>query len=242
MKNFITKNYKYLITALCVLFMAFAGLFVSAFSTAKATDETSNDKIYEIAADKLPGDLRSFDQGSTYAENTYIFFSPDWLDSNYSHIGFEGTSNGGSSSITIYKDNININLMLDVSTVTTVNFTFNMEAGKVYYYKLPVALEVSRIIATFAEPPADSAPFEELIMTNAIQIDDTGTFDPTVTEQPGEDVTGNEDKKTDIGDFFANLGDSISSWIGDNVGLSVSGGAVLVIGGIILLFILFKKK
>lgn len=61
---------------------------------------------------------------------------------------------------------------------------------------------------------------------------------PDAPEAGNDNVNGGDVVK----DWFNAASDDVQDWVGQNLGFAVSGSAVLIIGGIIILYILFKRK
>ena len=95
----------------------------------------------------------------------------------------------------------------------------DIEAEKYYALKMPQGTEISNMDVILVPD----------VSTSMIKVSDTFTVSESDTDN-------------NIGDWFNDLGNTISDWFNENVGLAVSGSAVLVIGGILLLFILFRKR
>ena len=50
------------------------------------------------------------------------------------------------------------------------------------------------------------------------------------------------ENKFDLSEWLHNAGNDVSAWLGDNVGISVSGGTLLIVGGVILFFALRRRR
>ncbi len=50
-----------------------------------------------------------------------------------------------------------------------------------------------------------------------------------------------EKQPFDLGDWLKNAGNDVSAWLGDNVGISITGGTVLIIGAVII-FLVFRRR
>ena len=186
---------------------------ITATDAIKVSDTFDGVLIHEIAETDLPADLKVIEEGDDLS-GKYIFFSLDWFASDSSAL-----LNLSPGDIALNSTGITLNCLINNYSSVNTMATFNIESGKIYYYQLP---DIGLAGTTMPET------------AEVFKISDTFTG---ITE-PEE----NTDDKTDIGDWFNDLGNTISDWLGENVGLTVSGSAVLVIGGIILFFIIFRKR
>lgn len=198
------------------------------------SDTFNGNIVHEISETDLPDDLRYLEKGEDLS-GKYIFFSGEWIKAatymmNISPKGMLTFAYAGASSqigIMTYYDNASSN-----SSVLKVN----LDSAVYYYMQLPD-------LGTVAESNTNLNAFKVSDTFTPADLEEPET-DPGV-EDPGSDIekpdTDAEEPGT-VGDWFNDLGNTISDWLGENVGLTVSGSAVLVIGGIILFFIIFRKR
>lgn len=78
--------------------------------------------------------------------------------------------------------------------------------------------------------------------------DPTEPTDPTEPENPGDptESTNNEaeenKKPFDLGEWFYNAGEDVSTWISENVGIATTGSTVLIVAAVIVFVLIFKKR
>lgn len=142
----------------------------------------------------------------------YLFFSLDWFTGQDSSALLE--LNPGD--IVLNSNGFELRYKTNPDNEDFITESFAVESGKIYYCRLPELGTAGQLNPATAE---------------VFKVSDTfsGPADP-------------DDGKTSFGDWFNNLGETVSAWLNDNVGLAISGSGVLVIGGIILFFIIFRKR
>ena len=196
------------------------------------SDTFNGNIVHEISETDLPDDLRYLEKGEDLS-GKYIFFSGDWIKAatymmNISPKGMLTFAYSGASSL------IGIMTYYDDASSNSSVFKVNLDSAVYYYMQLPD-------LGTVAESNTNLNAFKVSDTFTPADIEDPGTD----VEDPGSDIenpdTDAEEPGT-VGDWFNDLGNTISDWLGENVGLTVSGSAVLVIGGIILFFIIFRKR
>lgn len=177
-------------------------------------------ELIEISEDQLPSDIRTLNAGEDISGKALFIFSDDF-------------SEYVDSSISFMVGSIEYMIMNNYFGVNGPGISYNvnsLKSGTWYYY----------IVS-----PDSPAVVYDLFDSDLISISDTFPETDPGVEDPGSDIenpdTDAEEPGT-VGDWFNDLGNTISDWLGENIGLTVSGSAVLVIGGIILFFIIFRKR
>lgn len=67
--------------------------------------------------------------------------------------------------------------------------------------------------------------------------------EPNETTEPENSETNNEGKKPfDFGEWIYNAGENVSTWISDNVGVATTGSTVLIVGAIIIIVLIFRRR
>lgn len=61
-------------------------------------------------------------------------------------------------------------------------------------------------------------------------------------DEPSSEPSTDEKKPFDLGEWFVNAGEDVSTWINENVGVKTTGSTVLIVGAIIIIIIVARKR
>ena len=81
----------------------------------------------------------------------------------------------------------------------------------------------------------------ELLFDRYGQAAEEPTTEPEQDEPSSEPSTDGK-KPFDLGEWFINAGEDVSTWINENVGVATTGSTVLIVGAIIIIIILARKR
>lgn len=68
------------------------------------------------------------------------------------------------------------------------------------------------------------------------------TTEEPSTEPEQDEPSTDEKKPFDLGEWFVNAGEDVSTWINENVGVATTGSTVLIVGAIIIIIIVARKR
>ena len=243
MKQFINKNFKLLLAMLCALLLACAGLCCMTLNIANAAEETDDLSEYfspgfvEIDESELPN-LRSVQVGEDLSGKT-VYMNCKFLhclDTENSTFTFEN----------YYVDFSDQNIGSDTESAGLVFLQKNVGPMKNIFSYMKTDVETVHAVDSHyysVTMPDDLGIITEIDLKYTVPVDypaNEGTI--IKVEDPNNVTDGDQTENPSIGDWFNNLGNTISDWLNENVGIAVSGSAVLIIGGIILFFIIFRKR
>lgn len=100
------------------------------------------------------------------------------------------------------------------------------------------SVTISNVIdGTYFLQPGNNIPTSEEPVP-----DDPGTSEPGTSENPGTSDSGKTDGKSDVGEWIKDKADGLSDWLGENTGLKISGGFIIVLGIGIILITVFRRR
>ena len=238
-----TKKKNLILTLAALLLAAFAALlFIAPKSIVKADEpETpvlsnyTQQEQFTVGA-KLAGklviicgDCSDIDPGNMFfkTETPEVFFVCP-IDSVMYY-----AENGAFSPITVY--NLTSSEIADVAARTeTNNISFAFIVPDRYVTETYTEIDLTNITVTEIESNS-GLDFYLFSYVETLGNDNGG-------ETNGDDNISEENKPFDLSEWLHNAGEDVSAWLGDNVGISVKGGTVLIVGAVIIILAFRRRR
>ena len=250
-----TKRSTILLTlaALALAFISAALLFMVAPKRAAKADGTPVLYEWELKALNIHEGTTETLQSGDVLVNRYFLVGPDWSGSPIqlnggkfqivNVVGLEiivgDLNQTGNSDGSVFNDGVaGYDVIYNDQNFKLIYFEYTFQSPEheaAYISDYFTATENDpRVYILKSEPT-----FEENAPTEPEQPEDPGT-EP---EQPGENSgTETENKKFDIGEWLVNTGENVSTWLGDNVGIATTGSTVLIVGAILIIIVLARRR
>ena len=160
---------------------------------------------------------------------------------DYYNIAFNFDALEGIWYITFINNHCNTYIAQIDLTAEVVAELINIVGGNDFYVYIPSVIEgiyEQEDISAYTFDTSDSNITIVYAPTQPEEPDDPGE-----PEQPNEPTeTPTEEKKFDLAAWLINAGDSVSEWLGENVGIATTGSTVLIVGAIIIIIIATRRR
>ena len=204
--------------------------------------------LYILSAPPITASMTEIEYDGTPVAGRYFRFycaSSDTVNVYFDGFTFSVMSDGTVRLIQRNGDDINMLSLAEDSVAPEVINYYKVEKGDINHNVFDIYFPAGQVISS-----DDSVSFD-MSSVSDITIDtygDTAFFYELVSsvaeepETPGDSTgSGEAEKENDkdiiagVGDWFVQAGDDVSSWLGDNAGVSIAGSSVLVIAAVALI-------